>query len=638
MKWAIEPTLIGSVIEIKTELPIQWKIADISSSPSVKILLSLHSHYLKHITAQRALGGSVYVASETVNMSLCVLLCALIAPAFASLSWGPPTEDQLDWWQDTVIYHIFPKSFKDSNGDGIGDIKGITNNLDYIKGLGVKTIWISSLYESPDVDSGYDVSNFTNIDPRFGSMEDFKELLGEIERKKMKLIMDFVPNHSSDQHEWFQKALRNDSECRDYYVWANPQMPNSFLKLPPNNWEIMKFWLDLGVDGFAMRSVNLMFEDKDLQVEQPNIIFDGTDCIRYECLNHSRTRDQPQVFELLAYFRRKLDNYSTSGERKETRILITEAYTSNDEAIKYYGFGNTSDGIAHVPLNLNLVSDLDEGADVFFTAISNWMNNLPAGAWPNWMVSSLDETAEIGNQDLSRVATRHSPYLADSLNMIILLLPGTPITYYGEEIGMEDTNMTFDQIMDIKGKMAGQNRYLEASRDFQRTPFQWNSQKFSGFTNGNTTWLPVNQNYPAVNMEDKKNGHLSIYKNLVALRKEPAIQKGETFIEVIGSRALTFKRSLRGHNEGIAVAVNFGEDQLEYINIKEALNIYNAIFTVAITGNRSIYNVGDKVDPASISLEPHDGLVFKYSSSTASISLVCFTLNPALIAVLRYVR
>lgn len=303
-----------------------------------------------------------------------------------------PSPNPKSWWQKSPVYEVYVKSFKDSDGDGIGDLKGVQSKLDYLANLGVGSVWLSPVYQSPMKDNGYDVSDYTAIDPVFGSLDDFKALVKEMHDRDMKVIMDFIPNHSSDEHEWFTKSKAKDGKYADYYVWADGNGNN-----PPNNWksvfggpawtkdptrnqwylhqfyphqpdlnlrnedvvndltEILKFWVDLGVNGFRVDSVGHFYEDS-ANGDEDSSGLSGSD---YTQLLHDKTFDLPEVLDLLKKFRKVLDD-ATAGDEANPRIMMTEAYLPSSKLARYYG--NVTDqigDIAHMPLNFNLLSDFE---------------------------------------------------------------------------------------------------------------------------------------------------------------------------------------------------------------------------------------------------------------------------------------
>ncbi|MGH2411424.1 MAG: alpha-amylase family glycosyl hydrolase, partial [Chloroflexota bacterium] len=360
------------------------------------------------------------------------------------------------WWQTGVIYQIYPRSFMDANGDWTGDLAGIHQRLDYLQWLGVDALWLSPIYPSPMADFGYDVANYVDVDPLFGDLGDFDRLLAEVHQRGMRLLLDFVPNHTSDQHPWFvaSRASRENPK-RDWYIWGDP-MPNGG---PPNNWtsffggdawtldpttgqyylhlfdyrqpdlnwrnpevraamyDAMRFWMERGVDGFRVDVMWLMIKDAQLRDNPPNPSWNIGDSPNTRQIMHY-SADQPETHQIVREMRALLDSY---GER----VLIGEIYLPLPRLLTYYG-DNLDE--AHLPFNFQLVR-LPWQAAVVRQAVEDYEAALPRGAWPNWVLS---------NHDNSRIASRFSPAQARVAQMLLLTLRGTPTCYYGDELGMRD--------------------------------------------------------------------------------------------------------------------------------------------------------------------------------------------------------
>jgi alpha-glucosidase len=379
-------------------------------------------------------------------------------PFLISLEYGEGMLSESDqnlsgfpaWWQKGVIYQIYPRSFQDSNGDGIGDLNGIRSRLDYLVELGVDAVWLSPIFTSPMADFGYDVADYCGIDPMFGTLEDFGRLLALAHSKGLKLILDFVPNHTSDQHPWFiESRCSGSSAKRDWYIWRDPKShggpPNNWLsefggsawtfdeasgqyyyhaylsQQPDLNWrnpevraamgEVLRFWLARGVDGFRVDAIHHLFEDAQLGDNPVNPDWHaGMPAAR--SLIHLRTMDQPEVHDAIGEMRRVADEY-------DDRLLIGEAYLPIDRLMAYYGVNLAG---FHLPFNFHLISTPWEPA-AMAGLIEVYERALPPGAWPNWV---------LGNHDRSRVATRLGRDQARVAAMLLLTLRGTPTIYQGE--------------------------------------------------------------------------------------------------------------------------------------------------------------------------------------------------------------
>lgn len=440
------------------------------------------------------------------------------------------------WWQTGIIYQIYPRSFQDSNNDGVGDLQGIIHRLDYLKWLGVKAVWISPIYPSPMADFGYDISDYKNIDPIYGTLSDFDELLREIHARDMKLIMDLVPNHTSSLHPWFLESRSSrDNPKRDWYLWydalpdGNP--PNNWLSVfggpawewdektgqyyyhaflkeqPDLNWrnpevrqamyDIMRFWLNKGVDGFRVDVIWHLIKDSQLRDNPKNPNYDAHTAT-YEQLLPVYSTDQPEVHEIVQEMRAILDSY-------HERMMIGEIYLPIHKLVTYYG---TNSNGAHLPFNFMLIS-LPWDAQKIASAIDEYESALPEKAWPNWV---------IGNHDQPRITSRVGVQQAKIAAMLLLTLRGTPTMYYGDEIGMRDVPVPFEEVQDPQGKnMPDKN----LSRDPARTPMQWNSSPNAGFTNS-MPWLRIDKRFPRLNVENQKTDSysmLSFYRKLIHLRQ-----------------------------------------------------------------------------------------------------------------------
>jgi alpha-glucosidase len=463
------------------------------------------------------------------------------------------------WWQTGVIYQVYPRSFQDTDGDGVGDLRGITAWLDYLVGLGVDAVWISPFYPSPMADFGYDVTDYTGVDPLFGTLEDFDALLAAAHAKGLRVILDFVPNHSSDQHPWFVES-RSSRECpkRDWYLWhdaappgedwrpAPERVPNnwmshfggpawtwdegtqqfylhSFLKEQPDlNWRnpevraaiyaAMRFWLDRGVDGFRMDVLWLLIKDEFFRDNPPNPVYDGAqhDVKRVLPVHNA---DQSETQEIVAEMRAVLDAYGpTMGAANggSSRVLIGEIYLPLPKLVRYYGAVPQLSG-ANLPFNFHLIQTR-WAADAIADVIRSYEALLPAGAWPNYV---------LGNHDQPRLASRIGAQQARAAAMLLLTLRGTPTMYYGDELGMADVAIAPEQVRDPAEKNEpGKGR----GRDPERSPMLWVSAPNAGFTRPDATpWLPLEKGWETENaaaQSQRPKSMLVLYRKLLALRRQ----------------------------------------------------------------------------------------------------------------------
>uniref|UniRef100_A0A8C5H5V2 Amino acid transporter heavy chain SLC3A1 n=1 Tax=Gouania willdenowi TaxID=441366 RepID=A0A8C5H5V2_GOUWI len=535
---------------------------------------------------------------------------ALVAVTATVIALSPRC---LQWWQVSPVYQVYPRSFKDSDGDGVGDLKGIQEQIHHFQYLNIKSVWISPFYRSPMKDFGYDVEDFRDIDPRFGTMKDFDELLAKMHSNGLKLIMDFIPNHTSDRHRWFNLSRTRDPHYEDYYVWtdcnATSQRPNNwvsvfgnsswtydevreqcylhqFLKEQPDlNFrnlhvrkeiiDILVFWLKKGVDGFRMDAVKHILEASHLRDEPqvdpdkpPELIINEWD------LHHDYTTTQLGLHDLLREWRAEMNVYSREPGRY--RFMVTESYDYNEvgKTMMYYGTPLVKE--SDFPFNFYLL-DLPQNSSGSWVQhlVNIWMNNMPQGQWPNWVV---------GNHDKPRIATSVGQGYVRVINMLLLTLPGTPTTYYGEEIGMENINITDSQ---------------SASRDPQRAPMQWSGDVNAGFNNKtNITWLPVHPDYKSINVEVQKRDERSVlaqYRFLNTLRQaELALSRGWFCYIHADENVFSFLREFDGLRKAFLVVLNFG---------KEA----------AITDLSSVSELPEKLEVLMSTMQASDGRVFHKS-------------------------
>jgi alpha-glucosidase len=452
---------------------------------------------------------------------------------------------QHEWWQKGIIYQIYPRSFQDSNNDGVGDLPGILSRLDYLAWLGVDAIWMSPIYPSPMADFGYDISDYTGIDPIFGTLADFDQLVAEVHRRGMKIVLDFVPNHTSDQHPWFLESRSSrDNPKRDWYIWRDPAPgggpPNNwlsnfggeaweldpatsqyyyhaFLKQQPDlNWrnpdvqqamlDVLRFWLDRGVDGFRVDVIWHIVKDDEFRDNLPDPAYKPTQAPHRKLLATYNT-DRPEVHDIIGRMRDVLDEY---GER----MMVGEIYLPLERMVTYYGAQGNG---VHLPFNFQLI-ELPWHARAIADAIDRYEALLPSYGWPNWV---------LGNHDSPRIATRIGRDQAGIAAMLLLTLRGTPTLYYGDELGMHNVAIPPDRVQDpFEKNVPG----LGLGRDPARTSMQWSVGENAGFTKG-SPWLPIADDVSTTNVEvemRESNSMLNLYRRLIELRRrEPALSIGQ---------------------------------------------------------------------------------------------------------------
>ena len=480
------------------------------------------------------------------------------------------------WWQSAVIYQIYPRSFQDGDGDGdgVGDLPGIERRLDYLAALGVDALWISPIYPSPMADFGYDVADYCAIDPLFGSLADFDRLLAAAHARGLKLLLDFVPNHTSDRHPWFiESRSSRQSPKRDWYIWRDGKSGGG----PPNNWisdfggpawawdeatgqyyyhaflreqpdlnwrnpavqtamfDVLRFWLDRGVDGFRIDVLWHMVKSADFPDNPPNPDYHPSMGEMHKVLQVHST-DQPEVHQIAAGMRSLADSYGD-------RVLIGEIYLPLERLMDYYG--REQPGV-HLPFNFQLI-EAEWSAAGLAALIRDYEAALPPGGWPNWV---------LGNHDRPRIAAKLGEIQARVAAMLLLTLRGTPTLYYGDELGIGDVAIPRAQIHDPREL---NEPGLGLGRDPCRTPMAWTGAANAGFTSG-TPWLPLHADWRERNVEAENRdpaSMLSLYRDLLRLRRShPALAIGGIGDVQAEGDVLSYVRA--SDDERFLVALNLG--------------------------------------------------------------------------------
>lgn len=480
------------------------------------------------------------------------------------------------WWRHGIFYEVYPRSFQDSNGDGVGDINGIIERLPYLLALGIDAVWLSPVFPSPMADFGYDISDYIGIDPLFGTMEDFDALVKAAHRSGLKIILDLVPNHTSDQHPWFVESRGSrDNPKRDWYIWREPGPgggpPNNWLsefggsaweydaatrqyyyhaflaKQPDLNWrnpavrqaihDVMRFWLGKGVDGFRVDVIWHLIKDSEFRDNPSNPDFRSGRPPNQRILP-LYTTDQAEVHDVIAEMRRVVDEF-------DSRVLIGEIYLPFERLITYYGKDLAG---AHLPFNFALLSAPWNAREIE-KLIDEYEAALPAGAWPNWV---------LGNHDRPRVASRVGQEQARVAAMLLLTLRGTPTLYYGDEIGMHQVAIAPEQVRDpFEKNVPG----IGVGRDGCRTPMQWNALPYAGFSTS-VPWLPLSDDFThenVVNLEADSRSILNLYKALIDLRKRRRELVSGAYVPIAAEGDLLLYRR-QCEDEAVVIALNLGSE------------------------------------------------------------------------------
>ncbi len=515
------------------------------------------------------------------------VLALLLSLSVCAFPQAKPQQAPDPWWKHAVIYEIYPRSFQDSNGDGMGDLNGITSRLDYLKDLGIDAIWITPFYPSPQVDYGYDISDYTAIDPDYGTMEDFDHLIREAKKRDIKVLLDFVMNHTSDQHQWFKESRSSkDNPKRDWYIWrdgkgANPaegkpgDPPNNWLswfggsawtldpktnqyyyhyfyvEQPDLNWrnplvkkamfDVVRFWLNKGASGFRVDAVSRLYEDPQLRDEP---LLPGKNAYGDPNIKRIYTDDLPEIHDALKELRRVVDEYTGDP------VLVTEAAEPNiAELSKMYG-----ENLDEVQLPMNFqIADVNELSAPKFRQLLDEAENNPAGGQPEYFFSNHDQ-----DRSWDRYGDgKNNDQIAKLMAALLLMPRATPQMYYGEEIGMRTTPPA--RVEDVHDPIGKKGWPKEKGRDGERTPMQWDSTKNAGFTTAAKSWLWIPDSARQVNVATEAknpNSLLNWYKQLLALRKSNnAIRNGNyATVNPDDPNVLSFLR--KAGDDTVLVALN----------------------------------------------------------------------------------
>jgi alpha-glucosidase len=569
--------------------------------------------------------GDRMIAKKKFALPTILIFVLLNLPAANAQQKGADAEGH-PWWQHAVFYEVYPRSFADSDNNGIGDLNGIASKLDYLKDLGVDAIWITPFFPSPQVDFGYDVSDYESIDPMYGTMKDFDHLSAEAKKRNVKLILDFVVNHSSDRHKWFQDSKSSKtSEHRDWYIWRDGKGPGE----PPNNWvsifgtaawkldpktgqyyyhyfypeqpdlnwrnpavekamlDETRFWYKRGVSGFRLDAVDTLFEDPKLT---DNPLLPGKDKFGRPNMDEKYNKKLPEVHDVMRKLR------STADENGA--VLIGETWTTDVEQLKDY-YGQKNDEL-QLPMDLMMTDFKGLSADQYRKHIAAVDGS---GHWPVYVIT---------NHDIVRSYTRyadgaHNDDIAKMIAAFYLTLRGTAVMYYGEEIGMENNDpKSKDEVQDPIGKLGWP---LEKGRDGERTPMQWTDGQNAGFSKVKP-WLPVPASAKSHNVASEMkdpNSVLSFYRQLLAMRhKEPALLEGKYIpLNQDDPNVLSYVRKYK--DEAVLVILNMSAKEQDFrLDLSPTGMVMPKLGVLLTSFHKPIASAG-----GSIKLEPYSAFLGK---------------------------
>jgi alpha-glucosidase len=516
---------------------------------------------------------------------LLLALCTIVPFRAQEVNKPSPTKDP--WWKHAVIYEVYPRSFQDSNGDGVGDMNGITSRLDYLKDLGIDAIWITPMYPSPQIDFGYDIADYEAFDPQYGNMADFDHLMSEAKKRNIRIIMDYVANHTSDQNPWFKESRSSRTNPkRDWYIWRDGKGPGK----PPNNWQswfghsawtydketgqwyyhyfyvqqpdlnwrnpevrkamydVMRFWLDRGAAGFRIDAVSRLFEDPNLH-DDP--ILPGKNAFGDPNIQHKYTDNLPEVHDVLREMRSLADSYPGNP------VLISEADEPNiQELDKIYG---ANDDEIQLPMDFQ-VADVNKLSAPRFRELLDEIEFNPLKGQPYFFFN---------NHDQARTWDRygdgvHNDQIAKLMATLLLTTHCTPQMYYGEEIGMRTTVPT--RIEDVKDPVGRTGWPKDKGRDGERTPMQWDTSKNAGFSKAPKTWLPVPPSYAKYNVTTERyelDSILNFYKHVIALRRELSALHDGSYVAVNRDdpNVLAYIRTANNGTDPVLVVLNMSAQE-----------------------------------------------------------------------------
>jgi len=523
-------------------------------------------------------------------------------------------------WGARVVYQIYPRSFNDSNGDGIGDINGITEKLDYLKDLGISALWLSSIYCSPMNDFGYDISDYYQIDPLFGNLNDFDNLLKQAHKHNIKILMDFVPNHTSVDHEWFKKSRSSKQNSkRDWYIWKKPKpnggTPNNWLSQfggsawkfdektgeyylhsfdvsqPDLNWrnpevveeitKMMRFWLKRGVDGFRVDVAYQLFKDPFFRDEPDNPEYKIDKNSQYNSLLHIYTVALPETLEMLKKLHDVIDEY-------EDRFMVCEIYTFLKETVNLY---HIVDRQSFAPFNFSFLS-LPWIAQNHKRFIDEFDEMIGDNYFPTYV---------LGSHDFPRIVSKLGENQARTAALLQLTLRGIPFIYYGEELGMKNRDIPKEK---VKDPIALHTPGTGFGRDPVRTPMQWDDSEYAGFSDAEP-WLPLETEYRKRNVQTEKQNKtsfLNLYKSILKLRNTKTSLSNGKYIKYFCKNPDIFGYFRRNKLEETFILANFSKEAQE-------TELPNSNWNILLsTGLDRV----EKIEKSTLTLRPFEAVILGY--------------------------
>ena len=522
-----------------------------------------------------------------------------------------------DRWGKRIVYQIYPRSFKDSNGDGIGDLNGIAEKLDYLKDLGIDAIWLSPIYCSPMRDFGYDISDYYDIDPIFGTLADFDNLIKKAHDLNIKVLMDFVPNHTSFEHPWFKESRSaKDNPKRNWYIWRPPKKngdaPNNWLShfggtawefdkktreyylhtfdvsQPDLNWrnpqvvkeilKVMRYWMKRGVDGFRVDVAYFLFKDPFFRDEPYNPTYLPEQNIQYDSLLHIYTNALPETLNMLKILNKVINEF-------EDRFMVCEIYTFLHEIVNLY---KIVDHHSFAPFNFSFIS-LPWKAQEQKKFIDQFDELVGHDYFPTYV---------LGNHDQPRISTRLGRDSARTATLLQLTLRGIPFIYYGEELGMKNVEIPEEK---TKDPMAVNMKQLNFGRDPERTPMQWDNSQFGGFSNVEP-WLPLEKDFKRKNVVSEtkdSQSFLNLYKAIIHLRKKRAsLREGKLIpLTLKNQQMLGFMRQ-KG-KEKTLILTNFSQAE-------QKVELPQGGWTTILSTKMDIE---DRKEKLTVNLRPSEGIM-----------------------------